>query len=61
MTFELSDAQIAEMRRTKQYFPYRIVFGVVDKDTGDFFVYAKTTKHQLNRLVREGHAVFTLD
>lgn len=45
----------------KSYFPYRIVFGVVDKDTGEFSVWAKPTKHAMNRLVREGHAVFTLD
>ena len=34
---------------------------VIDKDSGDFFVYSKTTKHTMNRLVREGRAVFTLD
>ena len=61
MVAELTEAQIAEMRRTKQYFPYRIVFGVLDKDTGEFSVWAKPTKHAMNRLVREGHAVFTLD
>lgn len=60
MVAELTEAQIAEMRRTKQYFPYRIVFGVFDKDTGEFSVWAKPTKHAMNRLAREGHAVFTL-
>ena len=61
MAMNLSEQQVAEMRRMKSYFPYRIVFGVFDKDSGDFFVYSKTTKHTMNRLVREGHAVFTLD
>lgn len=61
MDMNLSDQQVVEMRRMKSYFPYRIVFGVFDKDTGEFSVWAKPTKHAMNRLVREGHAVFTLD
>lgn len=55
-----SEAQVAEMRRVKSYFPYRIVFGVFDKETGEFSVWAKTTKHSMNRLVREGHLVYQI-
>lgn len=54
----LSPTQYNELKRYKQYFPYRIVFGVIDKDTGEFVVYTKTTMHTANRLAREGHAVF---
>jgi hypothetical protein len=56
----LNDHQANEMARMKAYFPYRIVFGVIDKDTGEFFVYAKPTRHTMNKMVREGHQVFTL-
>ena len=60
MSAELNAQQVAEMQRMKSYFPYRIVFGVIDKDTGQFEVWAKPTMHAANRLVREGHAVFML-
>jgi len=57
----MNELQIAEMRRMKMYFPYRIVFGVIDKDTNEFFVYSKPTKHVANRLAREGHAVYMME
>lgn len=53
----LNQSQLAELQRLKQYFPYRIVFGVLKKD-GTFEAWAKTTKHVANRLAREGHQVF---
>lgn len=56
----LTEKQNAELVRIKGYFPYRIVFGVVRKDTGEFEAYAKTTMHTANRLAREGHAVYVL-
>jgi len=56
----LNNKQERELRRLKQYFPYRIVFGVLDKVTGKFEAYATTTKHTANRLAREGHQVFVL-
>lgn len=56
----LSIEQSNELIRVKQYFPFRIVFGVIDKDTGKFDVYVKTTKHAANKLSREGHHVFVL-
>jgi hypothetical protein len=54
----LTPSQYEELKRFKQYFPFRIVFGVIDKDTGKFEVYTKTTMHTANRLCREGHAIF---
>lgn len=56
----LTDQQSQELKRLKQHFPYRIVFGVIDKDTGAFEAYAKTTMHTANSLTRKGHAVFLL-
>lgn len=57
MTPQLTDAQQREIVFTKQHFPYRIVFGVLKTD-GTFEVHAMATKHRMNRLAREGHAVF---
>ena len=58
---ELTPAQVSELRRLKAYFPFRIVFGVINKDTGEFEAWAKPTMHAANRLAREGHYVFTLN
>lgn len=57
----LTDSQIEELQRLKDYFPYRIIFGVIDKDTGEFEAWCKTTNHVLNRKLRECHSVFTLE
>lgn len=54
----MNEQQVAELKRLKTYFPYRIVFGVIDKDTGAFEAWAKSTMHTPNRLAREGHQVF---
>lgn len=54
----MNDKQHAELARLKAYFPYRIVFGVIDKNTGEFFSYCKTTMHAANKLAREGHTVW---
>lgn len=56
----LNEQQERELRRLKQYFPFRIVFGVIDKDTAEFSAYAKTTMRTANTLSRKGHAVFVL-
>ena len=53
----LTQAQIAELSRLKDYFPYRIVFAVIHKDTGEFEAWCKTTMHIANKLAREGHQV----
>ena len=56
----LSELQIAELRRTKQYFPYRLVFGAVNPGNGEFVIIAKATKHQANKLIREGWSVWEI-
>lgn len=56
---QLTDKQIGELQHLKQYFPYRIVFGVL-KEGGEFEAYAAKTKHRLNAALRNGHAVFTI-
>lgn len=59
-TITLTDAQNAEMRRLKQYFPYRIVWGMFDKLTGEFSCSASYDKRAMNREARNGHTVFIL-
>lgn len=41
-----------ELRRLKAYFPFRIVWGVVDEN-GNFTCGASTTRRELNRLLRK--------
>lgn len=54
----LTNTQIAELQRLKSYFPYRVVFGIIDKDTGSFEAQARTTKAAANNAARKGHTVF---
>ena len=56
----LTPEQEKELRRVKEYFPYRIVWGMLNKDTKEFFCTANHTKRQMNKAVREGHTVFKL-
>ena len=60
MNNTLTTKQQNELARLKAYFPFRVVFGVLDKDTGEFSAYAKTTMHTANRMVRLGHTVLLL-
>ena len=53
----LTDQQQAELLRLKQWFPYRIIFGVI-RTTGEFEAYAKTDKRTMLKLAREGHVVY---
>ena len=59
-TIELNETQEAELRRLKQYFPYRIVYAYLDKDNGDFHANAVHTMAKPNNLSRKGHTVFLL-
>ena len=59
MTF--TESQIQELQHLKNWFPYRIVFGVIDAGTGEFNAYAKTTMHTANRLARQGNFVAILN
>jgi hypothetical protein len=57
MTFEQAQSQAI---RTKDYFPFRIVW-IKEVDNGaDYEVYAKTTKHGLNKAMREGCKVWVV-
>ncbi len=58
MPVELTAEQTAELKRLKAYFPYRIVFGVIDKDTGAFEAWANSTMRIANQRARAGHHVF---
>ena len=56
----LTESQISELKRLKAYYPYRIVFGVIDKQSGEFTTWCKTTKHAMNAQARKGNQVFEL-
>jgi hypothetical protein len=51
------DEILKQAKRTKDYYPYRIVFIVKDKNTKQWDVWAKPTMHSANKLAREGHEV----
>jgi hypothetical protein len=55
MTF--TESQIRELQNLKNWFPFRIVFGVIDAGTGEFNAYAKNTMHTANKLARQGNFV----
>jgi len=55
----LTDIQVKELTRLKQYFPYRIVYGALDPNTNAFQSGAVTTKRIPNALARKGWTVWT--
>ena len=57
---ELSQQQIAEVAKMKQYFPFRIAYGALNPQTGEFFASAATTMLPLNKRIREGWLVWQL-
>jgi len=58
-TIELAPDQMAQMQRLKAYFPYRIVWGMFDKITGEFSCSANSDKRRMNQAIRAGHTVFS--
>lgn len=59
-TIQLTDAQLAEMRRLKSYFPYRIVYGAINPTSNEFVSGAVVTMRQPNDYARKGWIVFKL-
>lgn len=55
---ELPAHIVSEMQRTKSYYPYRIVFAAFENET--WCVYAKTTNHVLNNLLRKGITIWKI-
>jgi hypothetical protein len=53
----LTSDQEQQLIRLKQYFPYRIVFGVIVD--GEFQMYADTTKRRMNKFLKSGCLVFS--
>lgn len=52
--------QERELRRLKAYFPYRIVWGEIDRNTQAFSCYASLDRRALNKSLRAGNLVATL-
>ena len=58
---QLTDAQVAEMRRVKAYFPYRKVAGVLSP-SGEFEVFANATMAKANNYAKKiGGTVFVFE
>lgn len=57
-TIQLTNEQVAELTRLKQYFPYRVVWGAVHPDTKEWIASANTTKRQLNTYLKNGWIVY---
>lgn len=57
----MTSEQKQEMMNLKKYFPFRIVWSKINKDTGEFESFADKTKAKMNKAVREGHQVFILE
>lgn len=56
----VTKGQESELRRLKAYFPCRICFGWIDKDTKAWAVDTAYNLRRPNALARAGHAVFIL-
>lgn len=54
----LTPSQQAEITRLQAHFPFAIVGGWIDKDSGEFGLIKAATRHKINRLAREGHEVY---
>lgn len=55
---ELTKNQIEELKVLKNCCPFRIIYGMTDKDTNQFSCYAVQSMRIPNKLSREGHNVF---
>jgi hypothetical protein len=60
MTKTLTDAQTQELVQLKRHFPYRIVYGALDPETGEFIKNTAYDKRKPNKLARQGFTVFLL-
>jgi hypothetical protein len=55
---ELTPEQLAKVTTMKNMVPFRIVWAMIHKDTGEFSVWANYTRRAMNKAAREGHHVF---
>lgn len=59
-TQEPNETQKAELLRIKRMLPFRIAWGMFDKDTGEWSVSASFDRRAANKATRQGHTVFIL-
>lgn len=59
-TYQPNEAQIQEMQNLKNSFPFRIIYGAFNPQTGEWFASAVSSMRAPNKLVREGWQVFTV-
>ena len=56
----LTKTQQAQVSQLKQFYPYRIIYIVIDKDTNEFTASAVNSMRIPNKLARDGHTVYTV-
>ena len=57
---EITPDKERELRMLKAYFPFRICFAAVEPKTGETTIYAKHTRHLMNKLNRAGFKIFSI-
>jgi hypothetical protein len=55
-----SESQLTDLRRLKNYFPYRVVWLAISPDGSDWRTGADSTKHKVNALARKGWHAWTI-
>lgn len=53
----MTDQQKQEIILMKTRLPFRIVWGMINKDTQEFSVHADYDKRKMNKAIRAGHHV----
>lgn len=53
----LTESEIDELTRLKQYFPYRICY-CAKKEGAKTEFYAKSTKHGMKKLLEDGFSIY---
>jgi hypothetical protein len=56
----MNQQQTQEVQRLKGYFPYRICYGALNQQTGEFVSGAVATMRQPNKLAKEGWTVWVV-
>lgn len=56
----LTREQEIELRRIKAYFPYRIVWGQINPQTGEFSAHGTLDKRAMNKAARSGMLIFRI-
>lgn len=57
---KMTEEQVAQLHHMKACFPFRMAYGALNMETGEFVASAVPTKRIPNKLAREGWKVWVL-